>query len=233
MTIFIVVPALLGLILLSLLWTGYKGYYFPIFIRKTGSGVKKVACVGDSITYGYHIDNWFSYQYPKILQILLGDKWYVRNFGLSGSTAMRSAKMSYRRFPHYRKSLTFQPDIVVIMFGTNDANAQNWKGTETYASEYRELLLSYRDLPSKPALYLMTPPFPLYPNTEEDKAIHEHIALEQDCVKTLAAELGGEVIDLCAETKGHPDWFQPDGVHPNAKGAMEIARIVCGSIGKA
>ena len=91
--------------LLSLLWTGYKGFYFPILIRKAGSGIKKVACVGDSITYGYHIDNWFFHNYPYILQVLLGSGYYVRNFGLSGSTAMRSAKMSYRRFPNYRKSL--------------------------------------------------------------------------------------------------------------------------------
>ena len=27
--------------LLSLLWTGYKGFYFPIIVRKTGSGIKK------------------------------------------------------------------------------------------------------------------------------------------------------------------------------------------------
>lgn len=230
MTVFIVILALLGLILLSLLWTGYKGYYFPIHIRKTEDGVKKVACVGDSITYGFQINNWFSYQYPRLLQILLGDQWYVRNLGLSGSTAMRSAKMSYRRFPNYRKSLAFQPDIVVIMFGTNDSNPQNWQGEEVYVSEYRELLLSYHDLPSVPKLYLMTPPSLLYPKTEEDAAMNARIAIERDCVKALASELGGEVIDLFAYTSGHFDWFQSDGIHPNAKGAMEIAHIVYKSI---
>ena len=210
---------------LSLLWTGYKGFYFPLLIRKTGSGIKKVACVGDSITYGYHIDN-----YPYILQVLLDRGSYVRNFGLSGSTAMRSAKMSYRRFSNYRKSFRFQPDIVVIMFGTNDANAQNWKGPEVYTAEYRELLQSYRELSSDPIIWLMTPPLPLYPKTEEDKAMNEHIRQEQDCVKALAEELDAQVIDLCEKTKNHPDWFQPDGVHPNAKGAMEIAHIVYDAI---
>lgn len=226
MTILIICFSLATFYLFSLIWTGYKGFYFPIFVRKTESGIKKVACVGDSITYGYHIDNWFFHNYPYILQVLLGRESYVRNFGLSGSTAMRSAKMSYRRFSNYRKSLRFQPDIVVFLFGTNDANAQNWSSPELYTAEYRELLQSYRELPSDPAIYLMTPPLLLYPQTEEDRSMNEHIRLEQVCVKALAQELGAQVIDLCEKTKDHPDWFQSDGVHPNAKGAMELAHIV-------
>lgn len=218
------------LCLLSLLWTGYKGFYFPILIRKAGSGIKKVACVGDSITYGFHIDNWFFHNYPYILQVLLGSGYYVRNFGLSGSTAMRSAKMSYRRFPNYCKSLKFLPDVIVIMFGTNDANAQNWNGPEVYTAEYRELLQSYRELSSRLMIWLMTPPLPLYPKTEVDRAMNEHILQEQDCVKALAEEQDAQLIDLCEKTKDHPDWFQPDGVHPNAKGAMEIAHIIYDAI---
>ena len=230
MIFFLILAGLAIVYLLSLLWTGYKGFYFPILIRKAGSGIKKVACVGDSITYGFHIDNWFFHNYPYILQVLLGKETYVRNFGLSGSTAMRSAKMSYRRFPNYRKSLKFQPDAVVILFGTNDANAQNWKGPEVYTAEYRELLQSYRELSSRPMIWLMTPPLPLYPKTEVDRAMNEHIRQEQDCVKALAEEQDAQLIDLCEKTKDHPDWFQPDGVHPNAKGAMEIAHIVYDAI---
>ena len=230
MIFFLILAGLAIFFFFSLLWTGYKGFYFPILIRKAGSGIKKIACVGDSITYGYHIDNWFFHNYPYILQVLLGSGYYVRNYGLSGSTAMRAAKMSYRRFPNYRKSLKFQPDAVVIMFGTNDANAQNWKGPEVYTAKYRELLQSYRELPSSPMIWLMTPPLPLYPKTEEDRAMNEHIRQERDCVKALAEELDVQVIDLCEKTKDHPDWFQPDGVHPNAKGAMEIAHIVYDAI---
>ena len=230
MIFFLILAGLAIFFFFSLLWTGYKGFYFPILIRKAGSGIKKVACVGDSITYGFHIDNWFFHNYPYILQVLLGKETYVRNIGLSGSTAMRSAKMSYRRFPNYRKSLKFQPDAVVIMFGTNDANAQNWKGPEVYMAEYRELLQSYRELSSRPMIWLMTPPLPLYPKTEVDRAMNEHIRQEQDCVKALAEEQDAQLIDLCEKTKDHPDWFQPDGVHPNAKGAMEIAHIIYDAI---
>ena len=230
MIFFLILAGLAIFFFFSLLWTGYKGFYFPILIRKAGSGSKKVACVGDSITYGFHIDNWFFHNYPYILQVLLGSGYYVRNFGLSGSTAMRSAKMSYRRFPNYCKSLKFLPDVIVIMFGTNDANAQNWNGPEVYTAEYRELLQSYRELSSRLMIWLMTPPLPLYPKTEVDRAMNEHILQEQDCVKALAEEQDAQLIDLCEKTKDHPDWFQPDGVHPNAKGAMEIAHIIYDAI---
>ena len=230
MIFFLILAGLAIFFFFSLLWTGYKGFYFPILIRKAGSGIKKVACVGDSITYGFHIDNWFFHNYPYILQVLLGSGYYVRNFGLSGSTAMRSAKMSYRRFPNYCKSLKFLPDVIVIMFGTNDANAQNWNGPEVYTAEYRELLQSYRELSSRLMIWLMTPPLPLYPKTEVGRAMNEHILQEQDCVKALAEEQDAQLIDLCEKTKDHPDWFQPDGVHPNAKGAMEIAHIIYDAI---
>ena len=230
MIFFLILAGLAIFFFFSLLWTGYKGFYFPILIRKAGSGIKKVACVGDSITYGFHIDNWFFHNYPYILQVLLGSGYYVRNFGLSGSTAMRSAKMSYRRFPNYCKSLKFLPDVIVIMFGTNDANAQNWNGPEVYTAEYRELLQSYRELSSRLMIWLMTPPLPLYPKTEVDRAMNEHIRQEQDCVKALAEEQDAQLIALCEKTKDHPDWFQPDGVHPNAKGAMEIAHIIYDAI---
>ena len=230
MIFFLILAGLAIFFFFSLLWTGYKGFYFPILIRKAGSGIKKVACVGDSITYGFHIDNWFFHNYPYILQVLVGSGYYVRNFGLSGSTAMRSAKMSYRRFPNYCKSLKFLPDVIVIMFGTNDANAQNWNGPEVYTAEYRELLQSYRELSSRLMIWLMTPPLPLYPKTEVDRAMNEHILQEQDCVKALAEEQDAQLIDLCEKTKDHPDWFQPDGVHPNAKGAMEIAHIIYDAI---
>ena len=44
----------------------------------------KVACIGDSITYGHGIKNWPKNNYPAILQQLLGDGYHVQNFGVSG-----------------------------------------------------------------------------------------------------------------------------------------------------
>ena len=223
----IVLWIFLSVILLYLcliFWTGYKGYYFPMLNKSTSAGKKKVACVGDSITYGFAIPNWFFHHYPYILQILMGKEYAVRNFGLSGSTAMCSAKMSYRARPPYLKSLRFAPDLVVIMLGTNDANAQNWKGKDTFYSEYRELLSSYQTTEGHPAIYIMTPP-PLF-SEEDGSLMNMNLKDVRECVFQLAADMSLSVIDLFKETQNHLDWFQADGLHPNAKGAMEIAHIV-------
>ena len=209
-----------------LLWSGWNGYYFPTFRKKIAPDVKRVACIGDSITYGFKIKNWFCHHYPRVLQTLLGKEYYVENFGLSGSTGMKSGNRPYVNYPHYKQSKDFLPDIVVIMFGTNDASPANWQGKERFVSEYRELLLSYHDLPLHPALFVMTPPPLLHQATPEDDKMEENIEAVRESVFALADELGCSVIDLFRETKDHLNWFQADGLHPNAEGAAEIARIV-------
>ena len=49
----------------------------------------KVACIGDSITYGAAIEDRVNYSYPSQLQVLLGENYEVGNFGRSGATLLR------------------------------------------------------------------------------------------------------------------------------------------------
>ena len=81
----------------------------------------KVACVGDSITEGFKYDNA---SYPMFLSSLLNseeDAVIVRNFGNSGITIP-----SYLKSESLFLAITFQPDIVVMGLGTNDAKIKNW-----------------------------------------------------------------------------------------------------------
>src|SRR4051812_3765193 len=50
----------------------------------------RLACVGDSITYGAGTKNPKTDSYPAQLSRLLGDKWLVQNFGVSGATMLRN-----------------------------------------------------------------------------------------------------------------------------------------------
>ena len=50
----------------------------------------KVACVGNSITYGYGIAGRETRSYPAQLQRMLGDGYLVGNFGKSGATDRKS-----------------------------------------------------------------------------------------------------------------------------------------------
>lgn len=52
-------------------------------MNKHKEGQIKVACVGDSITYGsYHLTKR---NYPAVLSKMLGDEYCVNNFGFSGA----------------------------------------------------------------------------------------------------------------------------------------------------
>ena len=63
-------------------------------------GQIKVACVGDSVTYGHGISGWPGNSYPAQLQQLLGEGWHVNNYGVSSFAVQENADRSYRTVPH-------------------------------------------------------------------------------------------------------------------------------------
>ena len=63
---------------------------------------------------------------PSHLQDLLGDSYSCGNFAVSGVTLAEKGHNPYVARPQFRGALAFQPEIVVINLGYNDANAFNW-----------------------------------------------------------------------------------------------------------
>ena len=55
-------------------------------LRRSGSEPIKIACVGNSITYGAGMLNRENNAYPKQLQAMLGAGYRVENFGVNGNT---------------------------------------------------------------------------------------------------------------------------------------------------
>ena len=55
----------------------------------------RVACVGDSITFGSGIQDRNTNSYPAQLGRLLGEKWETRNFGVSGATLLKNGDKPY------------------------------------------------------------------------------------------------------------------------------------------
>ena len=54
--------------------------------------IVRVACVGDSITYGSGIKDRWHDAYPAVLGRWLGTGWDVRNFGVSGATTLEERR---------------------------------------------------------------------------------------------------------------------------------------------
>jgi len=80
----------------------------------------RVACVGDSITFGAGVEDRDKNHYPAVLGGLLGTSFDVRNFGRSGATLSSSGDLPYRDTDEFKAATAFAPDVVVIKLGTND-----------------------------------------------------------------------------------------------------------------
>jgi sialate O-acetylesterase len=118
----------------------------------------RVACVGDSITYGYGIKDRDHNSYPAQLAVLLGNKWEVRNCGVNGATAIRKGTRPYLDQQSMQDALGFEPDVVVLKLGTNDTNAKTWPShKQDFISDYLEIINSFQKLKTRPRIYLCRP----------------------------------------------------------------------------
>ncbi len=188
----------------------------------------KVAAVGDSITAGAGMDYAGVTSYPAQLQTLLGGKYEVKNFGVSGRTLMKSGDDPYWNEAAFAASKSYGPDIVVIQLGTNDTKTWNWKnGVNSFRSDYEEMIRIYQDLPSHPKVYVNLPPTVYNDDPNEAYGILSSVLQNGvvPLVKQAAEATGAAVIDVNAATAGQAADF-PDKVHPNPKGAWTIAGAV-------
>lgn len=178
----------------------------------------RVACVGDSITAGAGAETGKSY--PSQLQELLGDHWKVGNFGVSGRTLLRNGDHPYWKEKAFQDAQDFQPNVVIIMLGTNDTKPQNWKYQDELTTDYRDLVKTFLALPSKPRVYACRPcPVPEPGNFGINET---NVKLEIPMIDKLAAQETLGVIDMHAALEATPELL-PDRVHPNTAGAYAMA----------
>jgi len=197
----------------------------PIRESDYPSGLR-VACIGDSITYGYGIQDRERQSYPSQLGFLLGNKFEVRNFGVNGATALRHGTRPYSGEASFRDALAFRPDVVFIELGTNDTSAKNWPAyKQEFLADYLELIKSFQKLKTKPRIYLCRPP-PLFRDRgkpyDTDKILADEVIPRID---HLAVRNHLTVIDMYAAFASKSSMFS-DGVHPDATGAHLMAEVI-------
>lgn len=88
--------------------------------------VIKVACVGNSVTAGWGLQNPGQESYPAQLQHLLGNGYAVKNFGHSGATLLKKGHNPYYRTAAFQQLLSFRPQIAIIHLGLNDTDPRNY-----------------------------------------------------------------------------------------------------------
>ena len=205
----------------------------------------RVACIGDSITYGAGIADRERDSYPAVLQRLLGAGYDVRNFGQNGRTVLKDAangdNRGYVNQAVFRAACAFRPDIVVCNLGINDISDFAWNlfpaGAEqtnafaaAFVRDYREILASFAREGRAPRLYLWSPLCPLFEGQRYFGS--PRYGVIQSALHRAAQEAGAKEIDLHAlfEPPAQGARFFPDHLHPNAEGAAMIAERVAAAL---
>lgn len=191
-----------------------------------GKGKIIVAAVGDSITYGAGVaSSRDTDSYPALLQQALGKHYNVMNFGLSGRTMLSNTAKPYFKEALAKKSFVVEPDIVLIMLGTNDSRDIYWQ-PKRYQKEYLAAIKRYQRLKSHPKIYIMIPPRVFFENSQPT---YPNNAVVNGQLRTLitniAKEAGVSVIDQYKVTAKHPEWF-PDQLHPSLIGNQAMVRAI-------
>lgn len=185
-----------------------------------------MACVGDSVTYGLHMDNRVTNSYPAQLQRLLGKGYDVENFGVSGATLLRSGHHPYSLTESFKSAIAFHPDVVVIHLGLNDTDPRDWPDhRDEFRADYSWLIDQFREATPNAQIYIsiLTPIFESHPRFKS--GTHDWAQEIRGEIPEIAKANHTGLIDLHSPLFVHPELF-PDAIHPNAEGASILARTV-------
>ena len=215
------------------------------------SDAVKVACIGDSITYGLGLADRAKESYPAQLQKLLDEfepgKYEVRNFGNSGRgiylDSMRgSEKRGFRYMPEHKAALAWKPDIVVCNLGINDCGEyiKEYTGGRRrgqFIEDYLALLGDYSAQAKTnlavgcrtsnvvcrvPKIFIWTKLSPLAEGQRFYRS-PEPFLMQAD-LESVAKKMNAVGIDMQEPLREKMDEiFAHDKIHPNAEGARIIA----------
>ncbi|MEG1562380.1 MAG: GDSL-type esterase/lipase family protein [Bacteroides sp.] len=186
----------------------------------------RVACVGNSITFGATIANREKNCYPAQLQAYLGEGYEVKNFGISGTTLLSKGDSPYIQTKAYLESQAFEPDIVLIKLGTNDSKPKNWKFHADFKADYQAIIDSYKKLPSRPRLILLAPLRSFLPGVNDISTPNIENVI-RPIVEELAYTNQVEIVNLFNLFGDKWDeGSMPDKLHPSAIGAGRMAKKI-------
>jgi len=188
----------------------------------------RVACLGNSITFGSGVENRSINNYPNQLQRLLGVGYEVQNYGVSGATLLNLGDKPYMKEWAYKEALQAKPEVLIIKLGTNDSKPQNWDEYKSYfVRDYKSLINSFKNVNPNVKVFICLP----VPVFGEAFGIREKVLQNEilPLVKQIAKEENAFIIDLNTPLLSHPEYF-PDKIHPNAAGAKVLADLVFESL---
>ena len=238
-------PRSLAIALAIILMTSGITTYFILSAgnEKASSEAIRVACVGDSLTQSseYTLDLWellggnarytvgnYTIEPKNDSALNSGARYAVGNFGAGSTTVLLNTETPYINTSVFKEALEFQPNILIIMLGTNDAQPNLQQYNTSFVSDYITLITAFQELTGKPKIWIVLPP-PIFSN-QSGKISPEYFKLTIiPDIEQAARETNLPTIDVYSALANHADYF-PDGVHPNRDGAKLIAEAIYNAI---
>ena len=173
------------------------------------SSIPKLVLLGDSITKSslgsLYINNLTTMPYWNALSVV--------NSGLAATSV--NSFYNNEALVNQRVS-QYNPDYILVFLGLADAA---WYGNEyTFEREYKWLIRTIIQQNNESQLLLTKFSWASTASLTDQES---HVAI----IENISLEFQLPFSDVFHHTKGHLDWFI-DGVHPNARGAYEIAKCL-------
>ncbi|MBT3241966.1 MAG: sialate O-acetylesterase [Bacteroidetes bacterium] len=224
------ITLLIALFSLFLNFSG-SGQTYPVDVNNY-QGKIRVACIGNSVTYGHGIEDREAKSYPAQLQQMLGDRFEVKNFGHSGATLLKKGHRPYWEQEVFLQAQEYNPHLIVIHLGLNDTDPRNWAlYRDDFIADYSEMIDVFRKGTANPSpkvwICKMTP---IFSGHHRFKAgTRDWFWQIQETIEHVAVVNNTGFIDLHTPLYGRIDLF-PDNLHPVEDGAGIIASIVYGEL---
>ena len=161
--------------------------------------------IGDSITEGYRA----SVDYPSILSALIGKP--VVNASLGGTMTRTGA------YEVGDLLARFQPGHLLILYGANDA-IHGVSLTRT-SGNLRFMVQTSKTNSTVPVIATLTP------MSGSHEGWNGGVEAINGEIRRIAEEEQVPLADLSAAFAGHPEYMNPDGLHPNNAGQQRIAEV--------
>lgn len=199
-----------------------------------------VACIGNSITQGSRLNNPTKDCYParlnEMLSSIYGDTCIVNNYGLSGRNMLKKGPNPIWDEPKFKNAISWEPDICFILLGTNDSRPDLWREHgEEFLADYLAMIDTFKAQNSE-TRFVIGAPSPIWEGhayggdtwgTKHNDSIMVNCVIP--LIHIVSEKTKAIIIDFHTPFKDSVNLF-PDRLHPNAKGANYMAKMILGII---
>lgn len=202
-------------------------FFFYHLSAQTDTAIR-IACVGNSITYGHGITYRTTDAYPAQLQTMLNntyaDSCIVVNFGNSGKTMLKKGDYPFWKTNEFKNALAFKPHIVIILLGTNDSKPQNWNnyGSQFY-NDYKAMVDTFVNRNPSVQIFACYPPKAFDSSWDINDSVIVNGVIPE--IRKIVENTDAKLIDFYEPLKDSVKYF-PDNIHPNKGGLGIMAAII-------